>query len=120
MKGQTENSDRKGGEERPGERPALPEVFFRIFNHIPPPGKHQSHGGISMKRKISLWFTILLVVTALIVGIGVSNFLDDRDMFAQLTKIKDVMSLIQQNYVDSVDIRKLTSTAITSMLSQLD
>ena len=73
-----------------------------------------------MKRKISLWFTILLVVTALIVGIGVSNFLDDRDMFAQLTKIKDVMSLIQQNYVDSVDIRKLTSTAITSMLSQLD
>jgi len=73
-----------------------------------------------MKRKISLWFTLILVVTALVVGIGVSNFLDDSTVFTQLTKIKDVLSLIQRNYVDTVDIQKLTSTAITSMLSQLD
>jgi carboxyl-terminal processing protease len=73
-----------------------------------------------MKRKISLWFTLLLVVTALVVGIGVSSFLDDGTVFTQLTKIKDVLSLIQKNYVDTVDVQKLTSAAITSMLSQLD
>ncbi len=73
-----------------------------------------------MKRKISLWFTLILVVTALVVGIGVSNFLDDSTVFTQLTKIKDVLSLIERNYVDTVDIGRLTSTAITSMLSELD
>jgi len=73
-----------------------------------------------MKRKISLWMTMVLVVTALVVGIGVSNFLDDGNIFTQLNKIKDVLSLIQNNYVDTVDVQELTSNAITSMLSQLD
>jgi len=63
---------------------------------------------------------MVLVVTALVVGIGVSNFLDDGNIFTQLNKIKDVLSLIQNNYVDTVDVQELTSNAITSMLSQLD
>ncbi len=73
-----------------------------------------------MKRKISLWFTLLLIVTALVTGMGVSNLLTDNDIFTQLNKFKDVLSLVQQNYVDTVDIRDLTSTAIAEMLSKLD
>jgi carboxyl-terminal processing protease len=73
-----------------------------------------------MKRKISLWFTMLLIVTALMAGMGVSSLLTDSDIFTQLNKFKDVLSLVQQNYVDSVNIRDLTSSAITGMLSKLD
>ncbi|HLF14478.1 MAG TPA: S41 family peptidase [Bacteroidota bacterium] len=73
-----------------------------------------------MKRKISIWFTLLLIVTALVAGMGVSNLLTDGDIFTQLNKFKDVLSLVQQNYVDTVNIRDLTSTAITEMLSKLD
>ncbi len=73
-----------------------------------------------MKRKISLWFTLLLIVTALVAGMGVSNLLTDNDIFTQLNKFKDVLSLVQQNYVDTVNIRDLTSTAIAEMLTKLD
>ena len=73
-----------------------------------------------MKRKISIWFTLLLIVTALVAGMGVSSLLTDSGIFTQLNKFKDVLSLVQQNYVDTVNIRDLTSTAITEMLTKLD
>jgi carboxyl-terminal processing protease len=73
-----------------------------------------------MRRKISLWITLILVVTALVAGMGVSSILTDRDIYTQLNKFKDVLSLVQQNYVDTVNIRDLTSTAISGMLAKLD
>lgn len=73
-----------------------------------------------MKRKISLWFTLILIVTALMAGMSVSSLLSDGDIFTQLNKFKDVLSLVQQNYVDTVNIGELTGTAISEMLTKLD
>ncbi len=73
-----------------------------------------------MKRKISLWVTLLLIVTALVAGMGLSNLVDGGDVFTQLNKFKDVLSIIQRNYVDSVDVGELTSSAIAGMLGKLD
>ncbi len=73
-----------------------------------------------MKRKISLWFTLLLIVTALVTGMGLSALVGDNDVFTQLNKFKDVLSIIRQNYVDTVDVGELTSDAITGMLAKLD
>ena len=63
-----------------------------------------------MKRKISLWLALVLIVTALMAGAGVSsvsNLLNGGDIFTELNKFKDVLSLVQQNYVDTVNIRDL-------------
>jgi carboxyl-terminal processing protease len=73
-----------------------------------------------MKRKISIWFAMLLIVTALMAGAGVSSMFSSGDIFTELNKFKDVLSLVQQNYVDTVNIGELTGTAITGMLAKLD
>jgi carboxyl-terminal processing protease len=76
-----------------------------------------------MKRKISLWLALVLIVTALMAGAGissVSSLLNGGDIFTELNKFKDVLSLIQQNYVDTVNIDELTTTAIGGMLTKLD
>ena len=73
-----------------------------------------------MKRKISLWISVLLVVTALVAGMGLSSLLPGGDIFTGVNKFKDVLALIQQNYVDTVNIGELTSTAIGEMLTKLD
>jgi carboxyl-terminal processing protease len=79
-----------------------------------------------MKRTISIWFALALVVTALVAGMGISSvsgvpgILGGGDIFAELNKFKDVLSLIQQNYVDTVNIGELTGTAIEEMLTKLD
>ncbi|MFI5250934.1 MAG: S41 family peptidase [Bacteroidota bacterium] len=56
---------------------------------------------------------------ALVVGMQLNVFAGDN-IYEQLTKIKDVLSIAQKDYVDSVDTGTLVENAITGMLSHLD
>lgn len=74
-----------------------------------------------MKRKrISLWGAGILVSTALALGLGVGSLFSTDNIFDQLNKYKDVLSLTKKYYVDDVDLQKLNEAAINGLLSQLD
>lgn len=73
-----------------------------------------------MKRTFSLWSVAGLVVASLATGMGINRLVSADNVFEQLSKIKDVLSLTEKNYVEDVDIKKLSEAAITGMLNTLD
>ncbi|MCU0453299.1 MAG: S41 family peptidase [Bacteroidetes bacterium] len=73
-----------------------------------------------MKRTFSLWSVVALVVASLVTGMGINRLVSADNVFEQLSKIKDVLSLTEKNYVEDVDIKKLSEAAITGMLNTLD
>ena len=77
-------------------------------------------------RKIVIWISLLLTV-AVIGGIYLGARLQSRMQLVSRTmsarsagKIGLIMNLIEENYVDSVDPKKIIETAIPEMLKQLD
>lgn len=73
-----------------------------------------------MKKRVSVWLTAALVVAAVFLGISVDTVLSGDNIFEQLNKYKDVLSLAEKYYVDAIDSKKLTEAAINGMLAQLD
>jgi len=72
------------------------------------------------RKRISLWGAGILVGTALALGLGVGSLFSSDNIFDQLNKYKDVLSLTKKYYVDDVDLEKLNEAAINGLLSQLD
>jgi carboxyl-terminal processing protease len=79
---------------------------------------------MSKKRSIIL---MLLVVAALVLAFGSwstlrakSNAVENPDVYQYLKVFSDVMSIVQDNYVEKVDQKKLVYGAITGMLRELD
>lgn len=80
-----------------------------------------------MNNKIKqIWFP-LFVVLALVVGIALGINLQSRRQLSfhpkqinSTNKIGVILSLIEGNYVDSVDSKKLVESAIPEVLKQLD
>jgi carboxyl-terminal processing protease len=77
-------------------------------------------------RKIVIWIPVFLAVT-LIIGILLGVNLESRKQLsfhskqsASSNKIGLIMNLIEGNYVDSVDSRKIIESAIPEVLKQLD
>lgn len=75
---------------------------------------------MKMKRRFSGITVATLVVLSLATGMGLNMLVSADNVFEQLSKIKDVLSLTEKNYVDNVDLKKLTEAAITGMLNTLD
>ncbi len=73
-----------------------------------------------MRKTISVRTTIVLVLTSLGLGIGATRLISGDNIFEDLNKFKDVLSLAQKFYVDDIDSKKLTEAAINGMLTQLD
>jgi carboxyl-terminal processing protease len=73
-----------------------------------------------MKKQVSIRTAAVLVVVALALGVGASSLVSGDNVFEQLTKFKDILSLTQRFYVDSVDEKALTEAAVNGMLSKLD
>jgi carboxyl-terminal processing protease len=73
-----------------------------------------------MNRRFSLTTVVVLVLLSLFVGAILNNVFSSDNIYEQLTKFKDVLSITEKYYVDDVDTQKLTEAAINGLLNQLD
>lgn len=73
-----------------------------------------------MKKKFSLWTVMILVAAGMFLGMEINQLISSDNIFAQITKFKDILSLAEKYYVEEVDTGKLTEVAITGMLENLD
>lgn len=72
------------------------------------------------KKQISMRAAMVLIVVALVLGVEGAALVSGDNVFDQLNKYKDVLSLAQKYYVDDVDLQKLNEAAVNGLLSQLD
>lgn len=73
------------------------------------------------KTLLPLLFGITLSV-GMIIGYAIKNNIPDKSFFSFEKKntLNEVLQLIQNNYVDKIDINKIADTAILAVLEQLD
>ncbi len=80
---------------------------------------------MNTKRKLNIWLPLLLgitMATGIFFGFKLSNVFPREKIFVTDRKrpVDEVLSLIKNKYVDSVNIGNLSDTAIVAMLMQLD
>jgi len=73
-----------------------------------------------MRKKFSFVTVMMLVVLSLAAGAMLNNVFSSDNIYEQITKFKDVLSVTEKYYVDDVDTQKLTEGAIAGLLEQLD
>lgn len=73
-----------------------------------------------MKKRFSVTTVSVLFFLALFLGMQLNTLISGDNIFEQLNKFKDVLSLAEKFYVDDVDTPKLVESAITGMLETLD
>lgn len=73
-----------------------------------------------MKKRFSLATLGIFFVVALFLGMQLNSVISGDNIFEQLNKFKDVLSLTEKFYVDDIDTQKLVEAAITGMLTTLD
>ena len=73
-----------------------------------------------MRKRFSSWTVLVLVFLALFLGMQLNSVISGDNIYDQLNKLKDVLSLAEKFYVDDVDTQKLTEAAINGMLGTLD
>ena len=73
-----------------------------------------------MKRRFSTPVVVLLVLVSVLGGMQLNTLISGDNIYEQLGKFKDVLSLTEKYYVDEVDTQKLTESAIKGLLSDLD
>jgi carboxyl-terminal processing protease len=73
-----------------------------------------------MKKRFSVVTVAVAMFLALFLGIELNTVFSGDNIFEQITKFKDVLSLAEKNYVDDVDSQKLVESAIVGMLEDLD
>jgi carboxyl-terminal processing protease len=73
-----------------------------------------------MKKRFSISTVSILFFIALFLGMQLNNLISGDNIFDQLNKFKDVLSLAEKYYVDDVDSQKLVESAINGMMDALD
>jgi carboxyl-terminal processing protease len=73
-----------------------------------------------MRKRFSLVNVGILVVLALVAGAQLNRMFSGDSIYQQVGKFNDVLNLTYKYYVDDVDSQKLTESAITGLLGQLD
>jgi carboxyl-terminal processing protease len=76
--------------------------------------------GSIMRKRYSLRTIALIALLSLGVGIGLDKLVSADNIYEQIQKFGDVLSYTDKNYVEPVDVSKLTAAAITGMLNTLD
>lgn len=72
------------------------------------------------KRKYLIPIFLMLISIGVLVGMKVNTAASGDDVFDNVKKFNEALTLVQKNYVDEVSADKLTEAAIKGMLSQLD
>jgi len=73
-----------------------------------------------MRKRFSLLTMGAVLVVALLAGAQLNRMFSGDNIFQQVGKFNDVLNLTYKYYVDDVDSQKLTESAITGLLAQLD
>lgn len=73
-----------------------------------------------MKKRFSIPLIATVFFVAFIGGTQVNYLISGDNIYEQLSKFKDVLSLTEKYYVEDVDTKKLTENAITGLLNELD
>jgi len=73
-----------------------------------------------MRKRVSVVTALALVVVSLFAGAMLNMLFSSDSIRDQTIKFQDVLSLAVKNYVEDIDTQKLTESAITGMLGQLD
>lgn len=73
-----------------------------------------------MKKRFSTPVVVLLILAGALGGMQLNALISGDNIYEQLAKFKDVLSLTEKYYVDDVDTQKLTESAIKGLLSDLD
>ncbi|NUN70665.1 MAG: S41 family peptidase, partial [Bacteroidetes bacterium] len=73
-----------------------------------------------MKKRFSIPLIVTVFVIAFIGGTQVNHLISGDNIYEQLSKFKDVLSLTEKYYVEDVDTKNLTEHAITGFLNELD
>lgn len=71
------------------------------------------------KNKIII-IALIVLVAGVFIGMKIQNAISDDKVTEQVRKYGEVLSLVSQYYVDTIDTQKLTETAIASLLTELD
>jgi len=77
-----------------------------------------------MKKKDYLWFALLLLACVCL-GFAVGKYnrpfsFNLKELKQGQNKVNETLDIIRQNYVDTVDISRLTESAVIKMVSELD
>lgn len=75
---------------------------------------------VLMKKRFSFVVVFGLFAVAFLSGAYFNELISGDNIYEQLSKFKDVLSLTEKFYVDDVNTGKLTEDAITGLLSNLD
>jgi carboxyl-terminal processing protease len=73
-----------------------------------------------MKKRFSLATLAALVVISIFAGMGIDKLVSADNIYTQIKKFGDVLSITEKAYVEDVDTGKLTDAAIVGMLNTLD
>ena len=74
-----------------------------------------------MMRKRFSWLTLVSVVLLSVsAGAMLNSLISGDNIYEQINKFKDVLSITEKYYVEDVDTQKLTEAAINGVLLQLD
>lgn len=76
-------------------------------------------------KKLQVWFPLLfsiIMIAGMFVGYKIKGNMPGKDLFYTIKQkpVQEVMNLIENKYVDKVDMDSLTSNTIGNMLSRLD
>lgn len=71
-------------------------------------------------RKYLIPIFFMLISIGVLIGMRVNTAASGDDIFDNVKKFNDALTLIQKNYVEDVSTDKLTEAAIRGMLSELD
>ncbi|MCC6866136.1 MAG: S41 family peptidase [Ignavibacteria bacterium] len=72
------------------------------------------------KRKYLIPIFLMLISIGVLVDMKVNTAASGDDVFDNVKKFNEALTLVQKNYVDEVNTDKLTEAAIKGMLDQLD
>lgn len=71
-------------------------------------------------KRFSLPAVVIVFVIALLLGTQLNSVISGDNIYEQLGKFKDVLSITEKYYVEDVDTQKLVESAIKGLLEQLD
>jgi carboxyl-terminal processing protease len=73
-----------------------------------------------MQKRFSTVTVGVVIVVSLFVGAMLNNVFSGDNIYEQINKFKDVLSMTEKFYVEDVDTQKLTEAAVNGLLNQLD
>lgn len=71
-------------------------------------------------KRFLIPIALMLICIGVLIGMKIDTAVSGDDIFENVKKFNEALTLVQRNYVDDVNTDKLTEAAIKGMLEQLD